>query len=102
MGHVAGALWEGCVTDPSNLSRIVSFFAVWNPSRPFPIDMASFAVNLNRIIQNPEAQFDHKTVGLQEGLMLGKLGFKNAYQLEPKANGCNKVGEFFKYFLSRL
>ncbi|VDM20199.1 unnamed protein product [Hydatigera taeniaeformis] len=94
VGLVAGSDWEGCITDAKDRSKISHFWTNWEPKREFPIDMAGFAVNLQLILDNPKAVFDDTTVGKQEGLILTKLGFKNGYELEPKADGCRKVRLF--------
>ncbi len=55
--------------------------------------MAAFAVSLDIVILHQNAYFDYKHEGLQELLILGGLGFKDGYELEPKANGCTKVSD---------
>nr|VZI43374.1 unnamed protein product [Spirometra erinaceieuropaei] len=67
------------------------FEASFKPSRPFPIDMAAFAVNLELFHRYPSAVFDYIHVGTQEGRILSQLGFHNAYDLEPKASGCSEI-----------
>ncbi|VDD77741.1 unnamed protein product [Mesocestoides corti] len=91
VGLIASSQWEGCITGPGDRSKIKSFWtSVWY-NRTFPIDMAGFAVSLDLVLQKPKALFDNHTVGKQEGLFLSALGFKNAFELEPKADGCTRV-----------
>ncbi|VDK23651.1 unnamed protein product [Taenia asiatica] len=84
VGMIAASDWEGCITDPSDRSKISHFWTNWEPNRKFPIDMAGFAVNLRLVLDYPNALFDDTTIGRQEGLILTRLGFKNGYELEPK------------------
>ncbi len=95
VGLVGLSVWEGCVTSKNDRSKISRFWTRWSPSRKFPIDMAGFAVSLDLVLLHQDAHFDYKHSGLQEGLILGGLGFKNGYELEPKANGCTKVSDAF-------
>nr|CDS33288.1 galactosylgalactosylxylosylprotein [Hymenolepis microstoma] len=91
VGLIARSLWEGCITSLSDRRKIEGFWTNWRPTRRFPIDMAAFAVNLDIVLTHPDAYFDYETVGEQEGLILSKLGFTNAFDLEPKADGCSKL-----------
>ncbi len=91
VGIVGGSSWEGCLTDPKNPNNITGFWAGYKPNRRFPIDMAAFAVNLDLFFAHPKAAFDYKHVEQQEGTILSGLGFTNALELEPRADGCSKV-----------
>uniref|UniRef100_A0A0X3NRD2 Galactosylgalactosylxylosylprotein 3-beta-glucuronosyltransferase n=1 Tax=Schistocephalus solidus TaxID=70667 RepID=A0A0X3NRD2_SCHSO len=91
VGLVGGRIREGCLTNGSDRTKIIGFDAIFRRNRKFPIDMAGFAVNVELIHRYPNAHFDYVHENLQEGLILYKLGFKNAYELEPKANGCREV-----------
>ncbi|CAH8462469.1 unnamed protein product [Schistosoma bovis] len=88
----AGELpWEGCVTS-KNRTHIISMWSVYKPERPFPIDMAGFAVNIDLILQHKNAGFDYKRLrGMQESQFLLDLGLKNWRELEPLADGCRKI-----------
>ncbi|CAI4224271.1 unnamed protein product [Auanema sp. JU1783] len=89
VGIVGGLIVEA-PTLASNGS-VVGFNAVWKPERPFPIDMAAFAVNLTLITQNPSAGFKYDVPrGYQESQFLTSLGVKR-WELEPKAQKCTKV-----------
>ena len=37
---------------------VVGFHVGWRPDRPFPIDMASFAINCKELINHPDLRFD--------------------------------------------
>ena len=39
---------------------VVQFNAAWKPERPFPIDMAAFAVNISLILTHPNAGFKYE------------------------------------------
>lgn len=91
VGIVGGASWEGCVTAPDDPTKIVKFWAHYNPRRLFPVDMAAFAINLDLIFQYPAAKFDYVHVTKQEGIILQGFGFKNAFDLEPTPSGCSQV-----------
>ncbi|EYC18859.1 hypothetical protein Y032_0026g1409 [Ancylostoma ceylanicum] len=70
---------------------VVGFNAVWKPERPFPIDMAAFAVNLTLVTANREASFSYDVPrGYQESHFLTGLGLSRA-DLEPKAMNCTRV-----------
>ena len=68
--------------------------------RPFGIDMAGFAVNLQFFLDRPKAQFPYGYTQLkflkegysidQESAFLSMLGIE-LKDLEPKADGCTKV-----------
>ncbi|KFM60986.1 Galactosylgalactosylxylosylprotein 3-beta-glucuronosyltransferase 3, partial [Stegodyphus mimosarum] len=70
--------------------KVTGWNTVWKPTRPFPIDMAGFAVNLTLILNHPEAGFSLSVPrGYQESKLLKSLVTLD--QLEPKANNCTKV-----------
>ncbi|XP_063043406.1 galactosylgalactosylxylosylprotein 3-beta-glucuronosyltransferase 3 [Engraulis encrasicolus] len=70
--------------------KVVGFHTGWRPNRPFPIDMAGFAVSLRLVLANPEARFDgNAQMGYLESSLL--QGLVTMEQLEPKADLCTKV-----------
>ncbi|GAA6104340.1 galactosylgalactosylxylosylprotein 3-beta-glucuronosyltransferase 3 [Tachysurus ichikawai] len=70
--------------------KVVRFHTGWRPNRPFPIDMAGFAVSLNLVLANPEACFDgNAEMGFLESSFLQSL--VTMEDLEPKADMCTKV-----------
>lgn len=70
--------------------RVVGWNTVWKIDRPFPIDMAGFAVNLTLLLQHQEATFSIKVPrGYQESKLLNSL--VTVQDLEPRADNCTKV-----------
>lgn len=71
--------------------KVVGWKTVFDPHRPFAIDMAGFAVNLQLILQRSQAYFKLRGVkgGYQESSLLRELVTLN--DLEPKAANCTKV-----------
>lgn len=70
--------------------KVVRFHTGWRPNRPFPIDMAGFAVSLNLVLANPEAWFDgNAEMGFLESSFLQNM--VTMEELEPKADMCTKV-----------
>lgn len=62
----------------------------WKADRPFAIDMAGFAINLDLILKTKEAEFSYKMAkGLQESEFLSY--FTKMEDLEPLADNCSKV-----------
>jgi predicted PilT family ATPase len=63
---------------------------MWGEKRPFPIDMAGFAVNLNLILAHPSARFSqHVPRGMQESHFLSHL--ISVQDLECKAENATKI-----------
>lgn len=71
--------------------KVIGWKTVFDPHRPFAIDMAGFAVNLRLILQRSQAYFKLRGVkgGYQESSLLRELVTLN--DLEPKAANCTKV-----------
>ncbi|XP_053609002.1 galactosylgalactosylxylosylprotein 3-beta-glucuronosyltransferase I isoform X2 [Plodia interpunctella] len=70
--------------------KITGFNAVWKPFRPFPIDMAGFAINSTLLLEQPDAKFSRKVQsGYQESEILKY--FTKKEDLEPLADNCTKV-----------
>jgi len=89
VGIVGGRLVETPILDADGL--VSGFNALWKPDRPFPVDMAAFAVNINLILENPYAAFTYNVArGYQESHFLTSIGISRA-DLEPKANSCTLV-----------
>ncbi len=72
------------------LTKVIGFFA-WI-KRPFAVDMAGFAVNLDYFLSFPDAKF-LPTKGKLETNFLQQL--VTIDELEPKADNCSKVSHFF-------
>ncbi|CAG9583304.1 unnamed protein product [Danaus chrysippus] len=70
--------------------KVSGYNAVWKPYRPFPIDMAGFAINATLFLDHPEAKFSRKVQsGFQESEILKY--FTSKEELEPLAENCTKV-----------
>uniref|UniRef100_A0A1I8AVD9 Galactosylgalactosylxylosylprotein 3-beta-glucuronosyltransferase n=1 Tax=Steinernema glaseri TaxID=37863 RepID=A0A1I8AVD9_9BILA len=90
VGIVGGQLVETPMVSTTNGS-VVGFNARWKPNRPFPIDMAAFAVNVSLIHSYPNAQFSYEVPrGYQESTFLVGLDLQRN-ELEPKAANCTEV-----------
>lgn len=75
--------------------KVYGWKTVFDPHRPFAIDMAGFAINLRLILFKPQAYFKLRGVkgGYQESSLLRELVTLN--DLEPKAANCTKVTDFY-------
>ncbi|XP_026185087.1 galactosylgalactosylxylosylprotein 3-beta-glucuronosyltransferase 1 [Mastacembelus armatus] len=75
----------------NTLGQVYGWKTVFDPHRPFAIDMAGFAVNLHLILSKPQAYFKLRGVkgGYQESSLLKEL--VTLSDLEPKAANCTKV-----------
>lgn len=88
VGLVGGLLVEKPVLDEDN--RVMGFNSVWRPERPFPIDMAGFAISTDLILSNPQAVFSYEVErGYQESEILRYLVVVR--DLQPLANFCRDV-----------
>lgn len=91
VGLVGGMKFERPVVENG---KVVRFHTGWRPNRPFPIDMAGFAVSLKLLLANSEARFDGDAqIGFLESSLLENM--VTMEELEPKADMCNKVGNHF-------
>ncbi|XP_043929046.1 galactosylgalactosylxylosylprotein 3-beta-glucuronosyltransferase 1-like isoform X2 [Protopterus annectens] len=86
----------------STTGRVVGWKTVFDPKRPFAVDMAGFAVNIQLILQKPNAIFRLEGVkgGYQETSLLKDLVIME--ELEPKAANCTKKSpntSFLKYVI---
>lgn len=57
VGIVGGLIAETPILAENG--TVSGFNAVWKPERPFPIDMAAFAINVTLIVNNPNAGFKY-------------------------------------------
>ena len=88
VGLVGGMLVEKPVLKDG---RVISFNSMWQSERPFPIDMAGFAVSLQMILSRPNLTFSaEQRIGYVESHFLGQL-VSSWDELEPKADKCTKV-----------
>lgn len=71
--------------------KVVGFNSVWSPNRPYPIDMAGFAINLDLLLAHPSASFSYDVPrGHQESHIITLL-ISGWSDLEPKATNCTQV-----------
>lgn len=90
VAFVGGLRYESPKLSPAG--KVVGWKTVFDPNRPFAIDMAGFAINLRLILEKPQATFklDGVKGGYQESSLLKDLVTMDG--LEPKAANCTKVG----------
>ncbi|XP_012538578.1 galactosylgalactosylxylosylprotein 3-beta-glucuronosyltransferase I [Monomorium pharaonis] len=89
VGLVGGLMIEKPLCD-NTTNKVIGFNAVWKPDRPFPLDMAAFAINVELLLKHKDAWFSYEVQGgYQESEILRQLVTKN--QLEPLADCCTKV-----------
>lgn len=89
VGLVGGLMVEKPICD--NITRkVIGFNAAWKPDRPFPLDMAGFAINLRLLLEHKDAVFSYDVQGgYQESEILRQIVTRN--ELEPLADCCTKV-----------
>ncbi|KAF4090417.1 hypothetical protein AMELA_G00051530 [Ameiurus melas] len=88
VGLVGGRRYERPVVEKG---KVVGWYTGWKADRPFAIDMAGFAVNLQVILDNPRALFKRRGAkpGMQESDFLKQI--TKLEDLEPKARNCTQV-----------
>ncbi|XP_004682774.1 PREDICTED: galactosylgalactosylxylosylprotein 3-beta-glucuronosyltransferase 3 [Condylura cristata] len=87
VGLVGGLRFEGPRVQDG---RVVGFHTAWQSKRPFPLDMAGFAVALPLLLDKPSARFDATVpVGYLESSLLSHL--VDPKDLEPRAANCTRV-----------
>ena len=69
--------------------QVIGFYDGWIAKRKFPVDMAGFAVNVQYLLQRPNATMPFR-VGYEEDGFMQSLGIKAA-EIEPLAFNCTKV-----------
>lgn len=93
VGLVGGVMVERpqvSLVDYQSRYEVSGWLTGWRPDRPFATDMAGFAVNLNLLVKNPDAEFSLKSKrGFMESDFLEKI--TTLSELEPKADLCTKV-----------
>ncbi|XP_017763552.1 PREDICTED: galactosylgalactosylxylosylprotein 3-beta-glucuronosyltransferase I [Eufriesea mexicana] len=89
VGLVGGLMVEKPICDNST-NKIIGFNAAWKPERPFPLDMAGFAINLRLLINKKDVLFSYDVQGgYQESEILSQIVTRD--ELEPLADCCTKV-----------
>ncbi|XP_028822937.1 galactosylgalactosylxylosylprotein 3-beta-glucuronosyltransferase 2 [Denticeps clupeoides] len=88
VGLVGGRRYERPLVEKG---KVVGWYTGWRADRPFAIDMAGFAVNLQVILSNPRAVFKRRGAkpGMQESDFLKQI--TKVEDLEPKAHNCTRV-----------
>lgn len=87
VGLVGGLMVEKPVLDGG---EVIGFNAAWRPERPFPVDMAGFAISTDLLIDYPKAMFSYEVQrGYQESEILRHLVVMR--DLVPLAKGCTEV-----------
>uniref|UniRef100_A0A4W5KNA9 Galactosylgalactosylxylosylprotein 3-beta-glucuronosyltransferase n=1 Tax=Hucho hucho TaxID=62062 RepID=A0A4W5KNA9_9TELE len=88
VGLVSGRRYERPIVEKG---KVVGWYTGWRPDRPFAIDMAGFAVNLQVVLGSPRALFKRRgsQPGMQESDFLKQI--TKVGDLEPKANNCTRV-----------
>lgn len=88
VGLVGGLMVEKPVLNRDN--EVMGFNSAWRPERPFPIDMAGFAISADLIMDYPEASFSYDVQrGYQESEILRHLTVVR--DLQPLANNCREI-----------
>ncbi|XP_078391046.1 galactosylgalactosylxylosylprotein 3-beta-glucuronosyltransferase 3 isoform X1 [Cetorhinus maximus] len=87
VGLVGGLRFERPLVENG---KVVGFYTAWKPNRPFPMDMAGFAMALQLLLANREARFD---INVERGYLESSLlqSLVSIEELEPKADNCNTV-----------
>ncbi|KAL1505398.1 hypothetical protein ABEB36_004972 [Hypothenemus hampei] len=89
VGLVGGLNVEMPIVD-ENTGKVTGYKSGWLPNRPFAIDMAGFAINLDLILTKKDANFSYQMAkGMQESEFLSYFTTKE--ELEPLADLCTKV-----------
>lgn len=87
VGLTGGLRFEGPVC--SN-GKVTGWHSAWHPERPFPLDMAGFAVNLKELVKNPAARIDPNAArGYLESSLLQHI--LQRHEAEPLASDCTEV-----------
>lgn len=88
VGLVGGLKVEKPLLDSNN--KVIGFNSAWRPDRPFPIDMAGFAISTDLLLKNPDAVFSFNVQrGFQETEILRHVTVLE--NVQPLANLCTEV-----------
>lgn len=88
VGLVGGLKVEKPILNATGV--VTGFNAAWRPERPFPVDMAGFAISGDLLLRYPEAKFDFEVPrGYQESQILKQITKLN--ELQPLANNCTDI-----------
>ncbi|KAK0168596.1 hypothetical protein PV327_002377 [Microctonus hyperodae] len=70
--------------------KFIGFYDGWIAGRKFPVDMASFAVNVKFLLQRPNATMPYRA-GFEEDGFLRSLAPFEPREIELLANNCTRV-----------
>uniref|UniRef100_A0A672HAB7 Galactosylgalactosylxylosylprotein 3-beta-glucuronosyltransferase n=1 Tax=Salarias fasciatus TaxID=181472 RepID=A0A672HAB7_SALFA len=89
VGFTGQMRFGSCKVD--ELGKVSGWVVLFDPNRPFAVDMAGFAINLKLILTKSKVTFRlfNIAAGRQETTFLGDL--VTLSDLEPKAANCTKV-----------
>jgi len=88
VGICGGLRYEGPLCSGG---RVTGWHTGWDLERPFPLDMAGFAVGLPLLLARMNAKMDpHAKRGYVESSLLSSL-ITGMDELEAKADDCSKV-----------
>lgn len=91
VAFAGGLLVEKPIVDRTNRSKVVAFNSEWRKDRPYPIDMAGFAISLKLYFSKHNVKFSAKgPIGFIESNFIGKL-INSWDELEPRSNECRDV-----------
>ncbi|CAK5067689.1 unnamed protein product [Meloidogyne enterolobii] len=91
VGIIDGMLVETPLLETLTNYTVNGFNSRWKPERPFPMDMAGFAINISLIHEHSTSLFSYKSPsGFMESHFLQSLDIKRE-DLEPLAMHCTKV-----------
>lgn len=94
VGLVGGLIVEKPIVNSQGI--VTGFNALWSPERPFAIDMAGFAINLDLIKKNEAVSFSFEVErGYQETAILSSV-VNSVHELEPYADNCTKVSVIYE------
>ena len=89
VGLSGGLKFEGPGTCKNG--KVLTWYTLWQPDRPFPLDMAGFAVNIKLIFSYPEAKYSNLVPrGHLESHFLTAVGLSRQ-DVEAKADDCTKI-----------
>lgn len=88
VGLVGGLKVEKPVLDDKG--AVTGFNAAWRPERPFPVDMAGFAISGDLLVKFADAKFSFEVKrGYQESEILRQM--TTVQTLQPLANNCTDI-----------
>ena len=87
VGLVGALVWEGPICENGKVVKFRTHFA---PERPFPVDMAGFAINVRLLMNNPDVEMDvYAKRGYVESSIVSRL--VSTGDLEGLAQDCKQV-----------